>query len=417
MCSPRRLYAAWRYLRTASRSSQWPRVRQEYHRIEEDPFGFIASLSERLATGDFQFGKKFGYTKRKSGGSRRGIVVASLADRIVQRSILTTITHPAEGTRQQVAGLHSVISAPTSMAGVPGRSIGEAVHLAHNVMKSGATHFTCSDVKSFYPFIPRVKINQIIQTYITDDRFCDLFERAISTELSNELELGQWLDLFPIKDKGVAQGSPLSVFCANLTLSDMDKRLNNANITTVRYLDDFLILGASKRSVDEAFLQALEILDADGMDAYRPRDGSQKAWSGLVENGIDFLGCRVNSQNIGPSRRAKQALLSSINDDIAKSKRAIYDVLHETAELSNFSRKATVGATLIRTTAATEGWSEAFNFCTNRLPFHQLQAQVYDIQRRYLGWSVRQSSKFSTEQWRRVWGGTEMASTSPRRPK
>ena len=416
VCSPQRLYSAWRYLRKGARVSQWDHILREYHAIEFDPLGFVNKLSERLKSGNFAFDLKLGYTKRKSGGSRRGIVVASISDRMVQRSILTSITEPSDETQDLVRTLHSVVFSHTSMAGAPGKSVGEAVYLAHQTMKGGATHFLCSDVKSFYPHIPRKRISETVRSHIKDSKFCNLFEKAITTSLSNEHEMKPWIDLFPLQEKGVPQGSSLSVFCANVALSGIDTELNTERLTTIRYLDDILILGKSKTEVDLAFGRVLEILRADGMDAYLPRDGSQKAWSGRVESGVDFLGCRVNSRNISPSRRANRALLDEIEFEVSRSKRAISNLKGHDQFVEGFPKECSVGATLARTSASAEGWSEAYKFCSNRLPFHQLQKEIDKIQRDYLGWSIRFSSRFHAKQWRQVWGGANIASVIPRRP-
>ncbi|WP_458726016.1 reverse transcriptase domain-containing protein [Pseudomonas gregormendelii] len=59
--------------------------------------------------------------------------------------------------------------------------------------------------------------------------------------------------------EGVAQGSPLSPLIANLYLHDFDKTINDGEVTCLRYIDDFLILGKDMGCVDRAFSKAQEL--------------------------------------------------------------------------------------------------------------------------------------------------------------
>ena len=88
-------------------------------------------------------------------------------------------------------------------------------------------------------------------------------------------------EIFPIGVEGVAQGSPLSRLIANLYLHDFDKVMNDAEVTCLRYIDDFLILGKDMGSVDRAFSKALTELKKLSLEAYRPSATSDKASSGL----------------------------------------------------------------------------------------------------------------------------------------
>ena len=116
-----------------------------------------------------------------------------------------------------------------------------------------------------------------------------------------------WLELFPLSEVGVAQGSLLSVLVANLSLRHFDACLNVRPLTTIRYRDDFAIFVPDLAAVSAGFEVAREELAKLGMTCYEPADGSQKGFLGLVANGFDFLRCRIHPDGVSPGRGARRA--------------------------------------------------------------------------------------------------------------
>ena len=81
-------------------------------------------------SGSIEFSPKWGYAKRKSGGSRRGITVHGVADRIVQRSILNVLYTRRPALRKHLGEIPALLDVSTSFAGTPGRGVPEAVAAA-----------------------------------------------------------------------------------------------------------------------------------------------------------------------------------------------------------------------------------------------------------------------------------------------
>jgi hypothetical protein len=159
-----------------------------------------------LRTGQYEFAAKRGYTKRKCGGSRRGITVQGVTDRIVQRSILNVIRTNDRSLQKLLGGIPAVLDVPTSFAGNPGRGVPEAIASITSAIAGGATHYALSDMKDFFPCVPRAEVAEFLRANVNDDEFVELFARALETELENRDALEEWLDLFPLSDIGVAQG-------------------------------------------------------------------------------------------------------------------------------------------------------------------------------------------------------------------
>ncbi len=75
-------------------------------------------------------------------------------------------------------------------------------------MRAGADFVALSDMKNFFPYVPRARVVEILGREVGVPAFQDLFARAIETELENPDQVAEWLDLFPIGEVGVAQGCP-----------------------------------------------------------------------------------------------------------------------------------------------------------------------------------------------------------------
>ena len=381
------LFRAWRDVRAAVRRSSWPQIAAELSAIEPAPLSALRSIQKRLREGRYEFSPKWGYAKRKSGGSRRGITVHGVSDRIVQRAILNVIYTRDPALRKCLGQVPEVLNIPTSFAGTPGRGVPEAIALAVKTIRGGATAFAVSDMKDFFPCVPRMDVVQCFKDNVQDNEFVELFRAALQTEIENRDEIAQWLELFPIDEVGVAQGSLLSVLAGNLSLRHFDVRLNAGDLTTIRYLDDFAVLGRDLNAVAEGFGAAREELEKLGMTCYQPDDGSQKAFLGSVAGGFDFLGCRVHPDGVSPAR-ARRKLLREIQQLIAAGKDRIRE-----AGAPAFRRRAE--AMYVQTLAQIDrkicGWGNAFRFVSNRVAFAQMDEEIDRLLGDFQGWFSRRA--------------------------
>ena len=139
------------------------------------PLAALRAIQKRLRDGTYAFSPKWGYAKRKSGGSRRGITVQGLSDRIVQRAILNVIYTRDPALRKCLGSIPEVLNVPTSFAGTPGRGVPEAIALAVRTIDGGAKAFAVSDMKDFFPCVPRNDVVQLVKENVHDDEFAALF--------------------------------------------------------------------------------------------------------------------------------------------------------------------------------------------------------------------------------------------------
>lgn len=365
------LLKAWRVIRGNAQRSGSQRSRLDAEKFDENLLGNIENIQRRLRRGRYEFADVIGVAKakgkRKAG--KRGIAIAPVGDRIVQRAILDVLYEHCPS-----AALKAVLETPTSVGGVPGRGIGHALALIEKAEDEGAVFGIRSDIRNFFPSFPRANVLSYLKEQIADDQFVDLFTRAVTIELANRDALGPDADLFPLGEDGVAQGSPLSVLAGNIVLRNFDATLNDRGVKCVRYIDDFLILARSRKAARGALQAGLEILGSLRLQAYVPDDGTDKAWAGALSDGFDFLGYRVVRGLNPPSPKSRQKLLASIAGEIAEGKKWITRVLRasepQTKHLQCYVQ------TLTQIDGILRGWAGAFQHTRSLQTLAHLDSQI-----------------------------------------
>ena len=168
-------------------------------------------------------------------------------------------------------------------------------------------------------------------------------------------------------------------------LRDFDRCLNGGELTTVRYLDDFIILGKYAEVVSAGFQTAQEELAKLGMTCYEPGDGSQKAFLGSVANGFDFLGCRIHPDGVSPARRARRKLLLCTGNRRGEKpdSRKLSQPARRRAERAYAQTLATIDNKI-------RGWGDAIRLLvSNRVAFAQIDEQIDGLVDGFQRWFVR----------------------------
>jgi retron-type reverse transcriptase len=248
------LLNAWHAIRRNGETSRSPKTRQATKDFGADLPRQLRRIQERLRRAPYIFAPQIGATPQKAKGTgKRPLVIAPLEDRIVQRAILDVLQGSDDLPR-----VREILLTPTSIGGIPGRGVGHAISLIDIAQKAGNANFVGgSDISGFFTKINQASVVDFIREQTDDDEFIDLIRRALKVELANANEMEpEDLRLFPTDETGVAQGCPLSALAGNIALRDFDAALNGRNITCIRYIDDFIVLGRRKEYVCKAFVSA-----------------------------------------------------------------------------------------------------------------------------------------------------------------
>jgi RNA-directed DNA polymerase len=305
---PSALRKAWRKVFENGLSSKSRDTQDDVRKFAEKIDQNIDKIYRPLLRRKFSFLPAKGIAKRKVGKKKpRPIVVAPIPNRIVQRSLLNAL-HTCEKLREYE-------NIPTSFGGIEGRGVPHAIQEIKNAIKDGYAWFIRSDISDFFTGIPRDRIMEIVNQCIPEPEFLSLFQQAIKVELENLGNLGEDSSIFPLED-GVAQGCCLSPLLGNILLNDFDKQMNGRGVICLRYIDDFIVLGRNEPSVKKAFENGLGTLQALGLKIHTPDDGSGKASMGMIQNGVNFLGCEIRPGNCRPDSDSQKRLLAKIEQKV-----------------------------------------------------------------------------------------------------
>lgn len=402
---PTTLSKAWQQVRTNGMSSSSKDTRLQIRMYDEESLRHLNLINRQLQRKTFRFGAQKGLAieKKKGSAKRRPVVLAPIKNRIVQRALLDIL-------QRDVPAVCEVLETPTSIGGIPGRGTSHAIKLIVDAMQGGSTWFVSSDISGFFTKIPKNLIIDFIATSTKDSVFTDLFRRAVDTTLENEAELGEHRDLFPIGDDGVAQGSPLSPLMGNILLHEFDTVLNGRGIKCVRYIDDFIILGPSRKAVLKTMEKAMAILAVFGMDVYDPKTHPEKADFGQVVDGFDFLGCHINPGQVSPSKAARERLIEKVSAIISTGKRAV----HAAAKNDEPSEQLQCQIqTLIKIDGVLKGWGHAFSFCNTPDAMSALDTKVDAMTTEFMQLCHNLGIEKSTQQRRRILGVSLLTDIPP----
>lgn len=383
-------------------SSGSDEFKSQVSQMSEDPIPYIRAIQRRLQKRTFSFGPQKAVLAKKSDGKKRPIVVSPIDNRVVQRAILNVLQSDVPKIQKMLGAIPSIIRTKTSVGGVPERGVSHGLALALDAIEPSKSYFLKSDVRDFFTQVPKGKVVKFVRANTDDLEFCSLFEQALETELQNEEEIKDYIHMFPMGDKGVPQGSSLSAFAGNVVLREFDQSLNGRGITTIRYIDDFVILGGSKKSVQKAFESAQEILGKMDMRAYLPEKDTAKAGIGKTEDGFSFLGCIIRNGQVSPAPGAVKKILEQVSRTLRSGEKAIDGFLADPKLVRR--AEASFAETLTKVDRQVRGWGDSFAFCTQRLSFSQLDHKIDELVSAYVRRVLKKLRSSDSRQRRRALG-------------
>jgi|GEM_PF-316233 len=391
------LHKAWRRIRSNGLRSKADETRSAIEDFERTTNRNISRIQSRLRSGEFKFDPQKGVLKTKTSGGKRGIVMASVHNRVVERALLDILQERVTIARQ--AG-----SQPSSFGGVPYRSVPHALKFLVDAFGSGHRHFIRSDISGFFDGIPRKAVLDRIQRDTDDTRLLGLLDEATTVTLGNEQVLGEDRRVFPTDDQGVAQGSPLSPLFGNILLQPFDEGFNGRGVLCARFVDDFVLLGTSQIKVRKAFASARKHLAELGLNCHDPFKSGvslEKAQYGHVDDGFDFLGYNCRPGLLQPSRSARKGILEAVRKHIAGGRAAIKEVRKTR---NSFTARQRYAQTLVLADRVLRGWGEAFAYCNSMATMDDLDRALDEILEDFRSWFAQQMQGADRKTRRRMGG-------------
>ena len=392
------LRAAWLRVRQNGFASPLPETKAQITHFEQDAERNISRIQRLLRNDKFEFDPQKGVLKQKSSGKgKRGIVMASVHNRIVERALLDCL-------QEKCPFVKEVIDQSTSVGGVPNRSVPHGLAEIKKAFASGKKWFVRSDISGFFDNIPREDVLALLAKHLDDERLLALLDRATKVVLANETALGEDRRYFPNNEMGVAQGSPLSPLFGNILLLKFDRSFEVLGIVCVRFIDDFVLLGETEGKVRKAFASAQAHLARMGLRCHDPfavNVDKEKAQSGQISDGFDFLGYHIQDGLYQPSHKARKKLLVDVDRHISLGKRGIKDCILKKDSFENRQRYV---QTLDAIDRMVKGWGNAFAYSNSTSTLADLDRKIDEKLDRFRQWFARQIKSLDQNQKRRAGG-------------
>jgi len=203
----------------------------------------------------------------KPGGQLRPLGIPTMFDRAVQTLYMFTIDPIAEET-----------ACPHSYGYRLHRSVKDCAVYLWMVSASPTANRRYvfeADIKGFFPSVSH---DWLLDNVPMDKLILGEFLRAGFMERS----------LLHETPEGFPQGSPISPPLANLALNGLEEVLRKRDFLTVRYADDFVVLGKSREKLNNIARVLIEkFLAKRGLELHPEKTGICS-----IEDGYDFLGYR-----------------------------------------------------------------------------------------------------------------------------
>jgi CRISPR-associated protein Cas1 len=190
-------------------------------------------------------------------------------DLAVQRYIYKTIRKPLEKAFEE-----------ESIGFRRGLSREKALELIGSAVGAGFRHAVRTDIDDCFPSVDLDVLDKLFGLYLPSA------DTAMLALLKKCARAGYMLDgKLREREKGLAQGAPLSPLFLNLYLDSLDEMIKASGARLIRYADDILILTKTSKEAEEILAGASGRLKELGL-----RFGEDKTRIVPVDDGFDFLG-------------------------------------------------------------------------------------------------------------------------------
>jgi group II intron reverse transcriptase/maturase len=183
---------------------------------------------------------------------------------------------------------------PCSYGFRPRRSATQALEVLRVQGARGGNHVLDADIRDYFGSLDHEKLLKLVQRRVSDRRVVRLLRQWLRAGVMEE---GRERPMV----SGVPQGGVISPLLSNLYLHVLDtvwERQHARLGMLVRYADDFVVMCATRKDVEEAERRVREILGRLGLELHPEKTRRvELSWG---KEGFDFLGCHLRKRLSGP---------------------------------------------------------------------------------------------------------------------
>lgn len=168
-------------------------------------------------------------------------------------------------------------------------------------------YFIRTDIKSYFNSINHALLIKNIENHYDDPRLVKLLTQIIKTPINTP-------NGFINPDKGIALGSPLSLFFSALYLKEFDDCFTACEVDYFRYHDDILIFCPTKRSFKRCQARLTRLLNQKHLSLSIKKTKMGRIEQGFHYLGIDYLGTQplIKTSSLQEGKESTSMQLNSI---------------------------------------------------------------------------------------------------------
>ena len=268
----------------------------------------------------------------------RPLGIPTIRDRVVQtalRSVLEPIFESEFSTN--------------SYGCRPGKSTKDALRHVQQLLDQGRNWVVDVDITRYFDTIPHQQMLNEIGKKVADNRVLDLVKRFLKQEV-----LGATPSYATDEQVGTPQGAVISPLLANIYLHPIDKTMEAEGYAMVRYVDDSVVMCATREEAERALERLRELMAERGLTLHA---GKTKLVDATAPGGFDFLGYHFELGRRTPRGKSMRKFKDAIRE---RTRRANGHSLHEIIKKVN---------------EVVRGWFQYFKHCGHRV-FGTLDAWV-----------------------------------------
>jgi group II intron reverse transcriptase/maturase/CRISPR-associated endonuclease Cas1 len=234
---------------------------------------FAQKIAGELRAGSYTPSPNKAFMVTKRSGGERMVEQLSYKDLIVQEHLLALLSDVGEKIFEE-----------SSIGFRKGVSRKNAAELIRKAFAGGFQFVIVSDIEDFFPSVDLGVLAGLIDTYLPKN------DAIMKELLLRILHNGYILNgTFHQRTKGIAQGSPLSPFMANLYLDAFDEAVEKWGVHMVRYADDFILLTKTKEEAETILSETESYLSHTGLKLKKDKTSIVP-----IEKGFQFLGMQFD---------------------------------------------------------------------------------------------------------------------------
>ncbi|MGQ3112504.1 MAG: reverse transcriptase domain-containing protein, partial [Brevundimonas sp.] len=181
-------------------------------------------------------------------------------------------------------------------------------------------------------------------------------------------------------------------------LSEFDEIMNEGDCTCIRYIDDILILAPTKRAASARLKRAKQYLENMGMRFSTEKTSTEPI---SVQHTFEYLGVEFSNGLLRANKKSRRRLIESVSLAFDKSCKSFSEATKSGADVE---RGMSLVHTLRKVDGIINGWGKHYRFCNDVRTLNDLDKQVSELIRSYIGRYSDIRGKADEKQWRSLLG-------------